>query len=113
MGDLYGYVPVTFSFRDDRTFIHTNLGVLHEKDSGRNRMTWGLGSETQLSERAWLIAETFGQNQGRPFFQAGVRYWIVPNHVQVDTTYGNRAGRSSDERWFSVGLRLLSLPFLP
>jgi len=33
--------------------------------------------------------------------------------VQVDATYGNRAGSSTQERWFSIGLRLLSSPFLP
>jgi hypothetical protein len=113
IGDLYAYVPASFSFRDDRIVLHTNLGVLHEKEERRNRMTWGLGSESQLSERAWLIAETFGQNQGKPFYQLGIRYWIVPNHVQVDTTFGNRFGHDTTERWISIGLRLLSLPFLP
>ena len=112
-GDLYAYVPVTFSLRDDRTFVHTNIGWLRQKEDGRNRMTWGLGSETELTQRAWLIAEAYGQNEGRPFYQMGVRYWIVPNRVQTDATYGNRFGRDSGERWFSVGIRLLSLPFLP
>jgi len=37
----------------------------------------------------------------------------VPDHVQIDTTYGNRFGSGSEERWISIGLRLLSVPFLP
>ena len=37
----------------------------------------GVGSEIQLSGRIWLIGETFGQNQGRPLYQAGLRYWII------------------------------------
>lgn len=113
IGDLYAYVPASFSFRDDRVVVHTNLGWLHEKESKRHRMTWGVGSESQLGERTWLIAETFGQNQGKPFYQVGFRHWIVPNHVQIDTTYGNRFGSNTGERWFSIGLRLLSAPFLP
>lgn len=113
VGDLYAYVPTSFSFRDDRVVLHANLGWLHEKDPGRHRLTWGLGSEAQFAERTWLIAETFGQNQGKPFFQAGLRYWLVPNHVQIDATYGDRAGSGSGERWVSIGLRLLSAPFLP
>jgi hypothetical protein len=112
-GEAYAYVPMSFSFRDDRIVLHTNLGALHEREAKRTRVTWGLGSETQLHERVYLIAETYGQNQGRPFFQIGVRYWIVLNRMQVDTTYGNRFGSDSNERWISVGLRLLSVPFLP
>jgi hypothetical protein len=37
----------------------------------------------------------------------------VPDRVQVDTTYGDRVGAGGMERWMSVGLRLLSPPFLP
>ena len=112
-GDLYAYVPVTFSLRDDRLFFHTNVGWLRTAQTHRNLMTWGLATEAQLSQSTWLIAETFGQNQGKPFYQMGLRYWLVPGHVQVDATYGNRAGSSTQERWFSIGLRLLSSPFLP
>lgn len=39
--------------------------------------------------------------------------WIVPNHVQLDATAGNRFGSRSDERWFSIGLRLLTPAFPP
>ena len=38
----------------------------------------------------------------------GVRYWIVPGHLQIDTTYGSRFGAISDQHWFSIGLRLIS-----
>jgi hypothetical protein len=113
IGDLYANVPASLSFKDDRLVLHANLGVLHEKEAKRYRMTWGLGSETRLIEHTWLIAEVFGQNEGKPFYQAGFRFWIVPDRVQIDTTYGDRAGQGTGERWFSIGLRLLSTPFLP
>ncbi|ODU60286.1 MAG: hypothetical protein ABT02_06835 [Comamonadaceae bacterium SCN 68-20] len=113
LGDLYAYVPATFSLRNDRVLVHTNVGWLHEREAQRHRMTWGLGTEAQWSASTWLIAEVFGQNQGKPFYQVGLRYWLVPDHVQVDTTYGNRAGSGAQERWFSIGLRLLSPAFLP
>nr|WP_051237131.1 hypothetical protein [Ottowia thiooxydans] len=109
--DWYAYIPVSRSILDDRAVLHLNVGWLREGLSRRNFMTWGIGSETQLSERVWLIGETFGQNEGRPLYQAGLRYWVVPNRVQVDATYGNRLG--GGERWFSIGLRLLSPAFLP
>lgn len=112
-GDLYAYVPASFSFADDRFVLHTNAGVLRHKATGQTRLTLGLGSETQIAANTWLIAESFKQLEGRPFFQAGVRHWIVPNRVQIDATYGNRFAAGTQERWFSIGLRLLSPPFLP
>ena len=113
VGDLYAYVPATFSLRSDRLLVHTNIGWLHEREARRHRMTWGLGTEAQWSASSWLIAEVFGQHQGTPFYQVGIRHWLVPGHVQVDTTYGNRAGSGTQERWLSIGLRLLSPAFLP
>ena len=108
----YSYVPASFSFADDRFVLHTNLGWQRDQGTRRNHVTWGLGSETQLTERSYLIGETFGAGDGKPHYQMGVRYWIIPNRVQVDTTYGNRFG-GGGERWISVGLRLLSPAFLP
>lgn len=113
IGDLYAYLPFTFAMRNDTVFVHANLGWLHERVGRTNRMSWGLGTEAQLTRSTWLMAETFGQDQGNPYYQLGVRYWVVPDRVQVDATYGNRMGSSSREQWVSVGLRLLSLPFLP
>jgi hypothetical protein len=89
----YAYVPASFSFADDRFVLHTNVGWLHDKPNNRHR--------------------AFDQSAGRPFYQLGVRHWLVPDHVQIDTTYGNRFGSGSEERWISIGLRLLSVPFLP
>ncbi|MCL2345760.1 MAG: hypothetical protein FWC58_07910 [Desulfobulbus sp.] len=111
--DWYAYVPASFSFNDDAVVVHGNLGWLRDGTIRRDRLTWGLGSETRLAENTWLIAETFGQNQGKPFHQLGLRHWLAPDRIQIDATYGNRNGSGSGERWFSIGLRLLSLPFLP
>ncbi|HEY1181259.1 MAG TPA: hypothetical protein VN066_07285 [Rhodocyclaceae bacterium] len=111
VGDTYAYIPATFSFRDDKVLLHTNLGWAHTRNDHRDAMTWGVGTELEMTSRTWLIGEGYGENQGRPFYQLGLRHWIIPNRVQIDATYGNRS--SGGESWFSIGLRLLSLPFLP
>lgn len=111
LGDLYAYIPASFSFLEDAVLVHTNIGWQREKEDRRQTMTWGIGSELELTPSTWLIAETYGQNQGRPFYQMGVRHWIVHNRVQIDATYGNRSDGSTS--WFSIGLRLLSPAFLP
>ena len=114
-GNTYGYVPASFSFHDDGLIIHTNLGGVHERTTGRNRSTWGVGAEVELNPHAWVIAETYGQSGDAPFWQAGLRYWLIPGHVQIDTTFGRRFGGAPDvlqARWMSIGIRVLSLPFL-
>jgi len=110
--DWYATVPASFSFQDDRVLLHANLGWLREQTQ-RTRATWGLGTEIALDQNNWLIAETFGQNQGKPDYQLGLRRWLLPGRVQIDATYGKRLAGNADEHWFSIGLRVLSAPFLP
>ncbi|MGX6566814.1 hypothetical protein [Cupriavidus necator] len=112
-GNVYVNVPVSVSFFNDRFVTHLNIGANRDTESNLNRMTWGIGTETRLHPSVYLVAETFGQNKGNPSFQAGLRFWIVKDRVQVDTTYGNVFGGGTGERFFTIGLRLLSPPFLP
>lgn len=112
-GDEYVYVPVSVSFRDDDVVLHVNGGAVHRRDLDRHIATWGLGSEIKLRDDLYLIPEAFGNDRGRPFFQLGLRHWIVKDRLQMDATFGNRLSGDTAERWFSVGLRVLSPPFLP
>jgi hypothetical protein len=110
----YFYVPASFAFNGDRLVVHTNVGATRGSEgSGDLRATWGIGAEYAMVPRALVIAETYGV-RGEPVqMQLGLRLWVVPNRVQVDATYGNQGGADGVGRWFSIGLRLLSPPFLP
>jgi hypothetical protein len=72
-----------------------------------------VGGELPLTARVIAIAETYGEAAMGTRYQLGLRMWVVPQRVQIDTTYGNRIGQPEHERWFTVGLRLLSPAFLP
>ena len=112
-GDAYAYVPVSISYLDDQVVMHVNGGVVNRRDLNKNVGTWGLGSEVKLRDDLFFIPETFANDRGRPFYQVGLRYWIVKDRVQMDATYGNRLTADTTERWFSLGLRLLSPPIIP
>ncbi len=112
-GNLYGYIPASVSFNRDRLVVHANLGMARPDNSPRHRPTWGVGAEVSITDAVYFIPEVFSQGPGRPQFQAGIRYWLVPDRVQLDATYGDRLGRTTDGRWFSLGLRLLTPAFLP
>jgi hypothetical protein len=43
----------------------------------------------------------------------GTRWWVITDRVQIDATVGNRLGTANGERWFSIGLRLLSPRWMP
>ena len=113
LGDTYVYVPVSRSFDDDRLLIHANIGYLHDKTARQNNLMWGVGTEVELNSRLQLIGEVFGQNQNRPYYQIGLRYWLIPARVQLDTTYGSRWDQHGDSSWISLGLRFLSPAWLP
>lgn len=110
---VYAYAPVSFSLRDDDVVVHLNLGLRNDRTLGHTFGTWGLGSEIRLRDRLQLIVETFGESRSRPFAHGGLRYWVVPDRVQVDATLGTRLQEGTREQWMSLGLRLLSPPFLP
>ncbi len=110
--DYYLNVPVTVSLGQDR-FVHLNAGWVSHQTLGTHRPTWGVGGELPLSAKVIAIAETYGEAAAGTRYQLGLRVWLVPQRVQIDTTYGNRIGQPERERWFTVGLRLLSPAFLP
>lgn len=109
---LYIYLPVSVSFYADRFVLHTNLGGRYEEGDHKGRGTWGLGGELMLTPRISMVGEVFGDSLDLPFSQIGVRLWLVPGYVQLDSTYGLQLGPGHEEEWFSIGLRLLSAPFL-
>lgn len=110
--DLYAYVPATLSLADDALLVHANLGWLREGARRRDHLSWGVGSEWRLTPRTSLLAETFGQDAGRPAWQAGVRQWLLPERLQLDATCGNRlGGGGAGQRWVALGLRWLPKPW--
>ena len=112
-GDEYAYVPVSFSFNDDAQVVHFNAGFVDRRDLDKTVGTWGVGAELRVRDDLFVIPEIYGSDRGRPFVQMGLRYWIVKDRVQMDATFGNRVDTNTADRWFSLGLRLLSPPFIP
>ena len=111
VNDVYLNVPITWSMGQDR-FTHLNLGWVNHQAQGYGTKTWGLGFERPFNSRVIGILETYGEDKQPTKYQVGLRFWIIPQRVQIDTTLGNVWSASgsavSSQRWVSVGLRLLS-----
>ena len=67
----------------------------------------------KLLERTFFVGEVFGEGTQRPLFQLGLRFWAIPDRLQIDSTIGNRVGTDTRERFLSIGLRWLPPAFLP
>ncbi len=107
LGNTYAYLPFSLSMTaDDRIVLHGNLGWLQDKARNNTSTTWGIGGEFRLSERLQGIAESFGDDHGRPYWQAGLRFGIVPERIQIDATIGRQLAPTETPRWFTLGLRL-------
>jgi hypothetical protein len=110
----YFYLPVSVSTLADRLVLHVNVGATRGPESGRDvQGIWGVGLEWAMHPRALLVAETYGVTGERVQGQVGLRLWALPERVQVDATWGGQQGPGGVGHWFSIGLRLLSPPFLP
>ena len=105
LGNTYAYVPISVSTLNDRVIYHVNVGWLRDNATQENRSTFGFGAEIQASNRLLLIAESFGDNKSNPYWQTGLRYSIIPNLFQVDTTIGRQFNGDINTRWISFGLR--------
>jgi hypothetical protein len=97
----------SFSFMDDRAVVHANLGAIRDRVAGMTRGTWGLGLEALLiAPKLYGILETYGQRADKPTRHVGLRYWIVPNRLQVDSTIGQQSSEPQ-HRFHTFGLRML------
>jgi hypothetical protein len=106
--NVYSKLLTSFSFKDDAFLLHTNLGAIRKGKEQTTRLTWGLGNETKLIDRLSFIGEVFGENKGKPSYQAGVRATLVPEHVELDLTYGNTFGADARGRYVVLGLRFIT-----
>lgn len=109
----YFYVPMSLAMRGDDIVVHLNLGLRDDRGENRTFATWGLGSEIRLAPQLQLIAETFGESRNGTQVHGGLRWWVIPERVQIDATAGGRVQPGVPGRWVTLGVRLLSPAFLP
>lgn len=103
-GSKYIYVPISHSFLDDKLITHVNLGYIHYKNTSKDSITWGVGGEYKVKNNLLYVLETFGDHRVNPFIQMGLRYSVVPDIFQVDTTIGRQLDINNSE-WLSIGVR--------
>jgi hypothetical protein len=95
------------SILEDKAVFHFNAGGLDDRNTRVYRPTWGIGTEVLVAPRLYAIAESYGQKGEKTNTQVGLRFWLIPNRVQVDGTLGTQKSGPPVRTWTSLGLRLL------
>ena len=104
-GNSYIYLPYSASFADDQLVMHINVGWLKERSTEKNLATWGVGTEWNVNERVTWLVEAFGESNPNTYWQAGGRFSLIPQLLQVDTILGRAASGNRDHQWISFGVR--------
>lgn len=90
---LIGTQPV-----GDSLLLHGNLGWERSRLAKRNSTTWAIGAEWSATEVIDLVAETFGDDRGKPMWSIGALWQVMPN-VSVNTSYGMSRDTPRVKQW--------------
>lgn len=108
MANYYAYVPLSSSLFNDKLFIHANLGWHYDRDIKEHNTTWGVAVETKLNSRWSGVGEIYGDYRKDTFWQTGLRYSIILDIFQIDSSIGGILHSGKEDRWFSIGFRWVS-----
>ncbi|MCG5528515.1 MULTISPECIES: hypothetical protein [Halorhodospira] len=94
-------VPLTVDW-GQRTTVHANLGVNHDRTADDTDGIWGLGLDWRFTERWDVILQVSGDtesdNDARGAF--GVRRSLLDDLVQVDLAYGREMSSGEDDEFY-------------
>ena len=110
-GADYAYVPLSLMSSTGRAVVHFNLGWLRDHVLRASRTTWGLGAEYACTERVSVFGEVFGDDATDPKLRAGFSFGLIPDRIQLDTTYGHSTAAAHDSDFYSIGINIYMPPF--
>lgn len=103
-GDLSANVPLSVSLAGDTVLAHFNAGVARTKATRSVDAMWGVGAEFKLDDRNSLTAEIFGQQRAGSRYQLGFAHALIPDRLQIDTSWSRRMTRGAGETVVTLGL---------
>ncbi len=108
--EFYSYLPVTAEFGDGFSVLHLNLGVEgvrpDESADMEYAFTTGIRGDFVLTNRVALLSELFTSDFETPSFQAGLRFTLIPDRLEMDITYGEGIRQGMDYPGFNVGIAI-------
>jgi hypothetical protein len=84
--------------------VHANLGWVRSSIAKQDSTAWALGVEYSTEAKVNLIAETFGDDRGKPTFSLGL-LWAPLEKFSVNTSYGVTRESPRIKQW-TLGFQL-------
>ena len=92
---------------NDSSVLHFNVGVEgFNVDGWEYEFTTGVRGDFGIFDRVALLTEIFTGNFETPAFQAGFRFELFPELVEMDVTYGEGFERSANYPGFNIGVAI-------
>lgn len=105
--EFYSYVPYSKMILNDSSILHVNLGIEgFNADGWEYGFTTGIRGDFGISDRVMILSEIFTSNFETPSFQAGVRFSLIPDFVEMDITYGEGFRRGMNYPGFNIGIAI-------
>jgi hypothetical protein len=102
--DPFLTIPATLFFNDGALLVHLNAGVA--RTDGNNVFTAAGAVEAQITDRLTLLAEVFREQAGRPTFNGGALWTLIPDRFHVFASAAHRLdGDSAGWTWLA-GIKL-------
>jgi hypothetical protein len=92
----------------DRVVLHANLGTRWDRTERKGAITAGFLAELEVHERLALLAEIYGVSRERRGIQAGLRFALVPDHVELTISRGGDHPSGRGRRYWAVSIEAVS-----
>ena len=98
---------LSFNHPNDTTRVHVNAGAVKSRGEF-STFAWGTAIEYDFAESWTLLGEVYRDSPGRPFYQAGIRFTLVQDRVELFASGGDRIGGARGEWFAKFGVRFQS-----
>lgn len=103
--EIFVYVPYSRFILGGSSVLHFNAGLAFSElnDGTHTDFIYGVRGDFGVHDRLSLLSEVFavGSDFG---YQAGVRFGIIPDLLELDVTYGHDFSRRNTFPGFTVGI---------
>lgn len=105
--EFAGLGLLSFRHPNDLLRVHANAGWVRSRNEF-STSAWGTAVEYDFAESWTLLGEAYRDSPGRPFYQAGIRFTMVQDRVELFVSGGDRIGGERSEWFVKFGVRMQS-----